>query len=391
MMRHARPLTMIALVGAAMAASAWVSPTRNRLAIQFVAHPIDSGLTGGYQVIVADMNHDGKPDILAIATGMSRVQWYENPGWQRHVIATGLTAPINAAVADLDGDGTPEVALAHAFSTVYKSSVGIVSILTHAADLNAPWSRRDIDSVPTSHRVRFADFDASGRPVLINAPLIGPQSLAPEYRDHVPILMYRPGAWKREVITNDEQGVVHGILPAVLDGGPRESLLSASFLGVFAHRYENGQWTRSQLVAGDPSAWPKSGSSDVIVGRMTGERFLATIEPWHGNNVVVYRLRNGAWIRHVIDEAIADGHTIVVGDFDGDGRDEIVVGERAGKKSVYLYALTNAATDTWSKRTIDDGTMAAAGCAVADLNSDRKPDVVCIGTATANLKWYENR
>ena len=32
-----------------------------------------------------------------------------------------------------------------------------------------------------------------------------------------------------------------------------------------------------------------------------------------------------------------------------------------------------------------------AAVAVADLNADKRADVVCIGTATANLKWYENR
>jgi hypothetical protein len=36
------------------------------------------------------------------------------------------------------------------------------------------------------------------------------------------------------------------------------------------------------------------------------------------------------------------------------------------------------------------GSVAASG-AVADLNGDGKPDIVCIGSATANLKWYENR
>src|SRR6185436_4425778 len=135
----------------------------------------------------------------------------------------------------------------------------------------------------------------------------------------------------------------------------------------------------------------KSGSSDVAVGHLGRERFLATIEPWHGNQVVVYRMDAGTWKRHVIDDAIADGHTIVTGDFDGDGQDEIVAGERQGKRSAYVYRLTNAATDAWSRQTLDDGGMAAAGCAVADLNADKKPDVVCIGTATANLKWYENR
>lgn len=32
----------------------------------------------------------------------------------------------------------------------------------------------------------------------------------------------------------------------------------------------------------------------------------------------------------------------------------------------------------------------AAGCAIADMNADKKMDLVCIGTATANLKVYEN-
>jgi hypothetical protein len=53
--------------------------------------------------------------------------------------------------------------------------------------------------------------------------------------------------------------------------------------------------------------------------------------------------------------------------------------------------MTNVKEDTWAKQLLDDRGMSGAGCAVADLNADRRPDVVCIGTATANLKWYENR
>ena len=44
----------------------------------------------------------------------------------------------------------------------------------------------------------------------------------------------------------------------------------------------------------------------------------------------------------------------------------------------------------WNKSLLDDGGMAAAGCAIADLNGDGRLDVACIGTSTANLKWYEN-
>ena len=35
--------------------------------------------------------------------------------------------------------------------------------------------------------------------------------------------------------------------------------------------------------------------------------------------------------------------------------------------------------------------MAAAGCALAHLNDDKRLDLACIGTSTANLKWYENQ
>lgn len=391
-MTSIRVRVLIATVGfAVVAVSVALASAAPRDAATFQVHVIDTTLTDGYQVVIADMNHDGRPDILAVASGLAELRWYENPGWQQHVIVRGLKDPINAAADDVDGDGIPEIALAHDFSDVYQESRGTVSLLTHASDPAVPWTRRDIDRVPTSHRLRFVDIEGAGRRVLVNAPLIGAAAVAPDYRDHVPLLMYRPGSWQRERIGDGDEGVVHGLLPFAWDAGPSESVLTASFLGVFAHRYTNGQWTRTRLVAGDPSAWPKSGTSDVAVGRVGAERFIAAIEPWHGHQVVVYRHHDGAWEPHVIDSTIVDGHAIAVGDFSRTGRDDIIVGERGGKRSVYRYRLENDVTDSWSKTPIDAGGMAAAGCAVADLNGDARPDVICIGSATANLKWYENR
>src|SRR3981189_1584986 len=54
---------------------------------EFVAHEISTGLRGGYQVVIADLNKDGRPDIIALASGVPDLVWYENPGWQRHVLA----------------------------------------------------------------------------------------------------------------------------------------------------------------------------------------------------------------------------------------------------------------------------------------------------------------
>ena len=59
---------------------------------RFAEHTIATGLKGGYQVVVADLNHDGKPDLIALASGMPELVWYENPTWERHVIAGGFYA-----------------------------------------------------------------------------------------------------------------------------------------------------------------------------------------------------------------------------------------------------------------------------------------------------------
>lgn len=368
--------------------------------ISFTAHTIDTGLKGGYQSVIVDLNRDGKLDVIGLASSIDHLAWYENPGfkagapadtpWPKHVMVTGVAGLINAAAHDLTGDGIPEVAVAHDFATVYAKSRGTVSILTHQKDPREPWSIREIDRAPTAHRLRWAPIDARGSKVLINSPLIGAMATAPDYKDKSPIFWYKPDEWIRHTLTDADEGVVHGITVAAWDNPKQDAVISASFVGIHAHQYRGGRWERTRIVSGDPGAWPQSGSSDVVVGRAGRNRFIAAIEPWHGNKVVVYTRDDGEWTRRVIDESIVDGHTIVKGDFDGDGRDEIVVGERRGKRSAYLYRATSDRADTWEKQVLDDGNMAGAGCDVGDLNGDKRPDIVCIGTFTANLKWYEN-
>jgi hypothetical protein len=150
---------------------------------------------------------------------------------------------------------------------------------------------------------------------------------------------------------------------------------------------KDGRWSRTEVGRGDPAPWPGSGSSDVAVGMDGKERFLAAIEPWHGNHVSIYRERGGRWRRAVIDDTLVDGHTIVTADLNGDKRDEVIAGFRGQGRSVYAYYANDSG---WKRVTVDDGGMAAAACAAADLNGDKRIDLVCIGSATANLKWYEN-
>jgi hypothetical protein len=348
----------------------------------FVEHTIATDLKGGYQVVAADLNHDGRPDLIALASGLTELVWYENPGWQRHVIASVQSRMINCVVVGSD------IVLASEFANQAKDSIGIVSVLHPGNDPSQPWTATEIDRLTTSHRLRTADIDGSGKLVVINAALTGAAAGAPDYRDQTPLVYYVPGEWKRRVISTANSGVVHGIFVTDWDGSGRQGVLTASFNGLHLFQFtKDARWTRTEIAKGDPAAWPKSGSSDVAVGHIAKARFLAAIEPWHGNQVAVYTQKNDEWDRAVIDTTLNDGHTIQVADLNGDGIDEIVAGFRGQPRSVYLYSYDTAAK-SWPRSDLGKGSMGAAACTVIDLNKDGRPDIACIDST--RLKWYEN-
>jgi hypothetical protein len=183
--------------GFMLCALACAAPPDTRLE----AHTIATGLTGGYHVVVADLNHDGKPDIIAVADGLPELVWYENPNWQRHVIVSGRSHMINLAAADVGGDGIPELLLADGFDLNPLASVGNVWLLHHKGDPREPWEMRLIDRLPTAHRLRVAKMGAHGELAFINAPFVGMKSAAPDYQDRLLLVLYRPGTWKRELVS----------------------------------------------------------------------------------------------------------------------------------------------------------------------------------------------
>ncbi len=347
---------------------------------RFEARTLAADLRGGYQVVPVDVDADGKLDLVALGSGMTDLLWFQAPNWERHVLATGLKRMINTWPMDIDGDRVPEFLVAHAFENEAARSAGIVSLLTRGDDVTKPWNIREIDRLTTSHRIRAANG------LFINAPLTGASAVAPEYRDHTPLAAYRPGDWHRQMITSDDEGVVHGIYIHDWNRDGRDDVLTASFRGLHVNLAQrDGTWKREKISDGDPAPWPKSGSSDVAVGSLRGVRFLAAIEPWHGHRAVIYRRARGEWQPTVIDDSLTDGHTIVTADLNRDGKQEVIAGFRGGKRGVFIYYEEGG---RWIRQVLSEGDVSAAACAVADLNGDRKLDIACIGAATQNLILY---
>jgi hypothetical protein len=352
---------------------------------RFREHTISTALKFGYQLAAADLNGDGRADLIAVDERGTELAWFENPGWQRHVIAAGVPRTINVDCADIDGDGVPEIAILFRFESRPDKSIGIVSLLHRDGDVRRPWKAVEIDRVPTAHRVRWADLDGTGKRVMIMAPMVGLAAEPPAYDASVPIFLYRPGIWKRELVSEELRGILHSIYPVDWDGDKRQELLTASFLGLRLFRPErDGSWASREIARGAP------GSSEVALGHLGKQRFLAAIEPWHGNQVAIYRERGRAWQRRVIDDSFENGHALAVGDLDGDGRDEVVAGYRGKGFQLYVYRAQDRAGERWRRETLDAGGIAAADCKIRDFNLDGRPDIACIGASTANIKWYEN-
>ena len=370
----------------------------------FVKHTIDSEFRNGYQVAVADIDGDGLPDILALSTNPSRLVWFKNPAWESFEITKTTRGNIDLAPYDVDGDGDLDLALASEFSLFDSTSGGEIYWLEcpENPEDGQPWAMHYIDTVPTSHRVRWADMTGDGKKELLNLPIIGVGANAPEYATGVRFKAYtipqdpRTGRWK-QVTLDDSLETAHGISVVQWDDDAQEEILTASFGGVhlFDMASDGKTVTRQRLGSGNRGARPKQGSSEVGMGTLgtARERFLATIEPWHGHEVVVYRPNADGtvpWKRRVIETNFNDGHALACADLDGNGSDEIVAGHRGPDYTLYVFRY-DAGGDRWERFTIDAGGLGAAGLVVADINLDGRLDIVATGTATNNVVWYENR
>lgn len=386
----------------------------------FRMEQIDRTLKIGYGVLLVDLNGDSKPDI--VVADKDRVIWFENPTWQMHTILAGQTLPDNVCLdaIDIDGDNKPDLVLGAGWKGYDTKSEGTVQWLGRGKDVNEPWTLHPIGREVDIHRIHVADVEGSGKPRIIVAPLLGKgASAANNWTDASPRLLEFAvpkdpinGPWEGKLIT-DQLHVMHNFTPVHWPGEKEISLLVASYEGV--HRFTrkpDGSWAGTLVCAGDQSKPQESrGCSEVKLGHGPGgQPLIATIEPWHGNQVVVYTppaARDPAapagkpalWDRHVLDDTLKGGHGIWCADLDGDGVDEIIACSREPLDAntgpginIYRLAPTTPgdAAGKWEKHVLDNKGVAAEDMAAMDLNGDGRVDIVAVGRATHNVRIYWN-
>ncbi len=391
------------ILAVVLAAIAWRAAGAE---FKFRVQEISKGLSIGYATRVLDMNDDGKSDIVVVDT--ERVIWFENPSWRLHTLIEHQTKKDNVSIAaaDIDGDGRVDFALGADWRPADTRASGSLQWLSRGKSPDDLWSVHPIGTEPTIHRIRFADVDGDGREELLVVPLFGRDTKAPDYAEApVRILAYKipsdpvNGAWTPQVI-NEELHVTHNFWPTDLDHDGKLDILVASFEGVsLLSRNADGRWQRKLIGSGNQQTSPSRGASEIKHGRLAdGADYLATIEPWHGFQVVVYTRPKSAdslWPRQVLDEELKWGHAVWCANLDADADEELVIGVRDTKNpenpcGLRIYDPRDASGTTWKPTRIDPAGVAIEDLAAADLDGDGRQDIVAVGRQTKNVRIYWN-
>ncbi|MFC4872752.1 FG-GAP repeat domain-containing protein [Negadavirga shengliensis] len=365
----------------------------------FETQTIDSDVAIGYGIAIGDVDGDGRPDILL--ADKKEFVWYRNGDWKRFVMVDNLTEHDNVCIAarDINGDGRVEVAVGAQWNpgeTSDENRSGSVHYLIRPEDPTQKWKPVALHHEPTVHRMRWAK--ATGDKYhLIMLPLHGRGNKGGEGEGVKVIAYEKPknpeDKWEHWVI-DQSMHLTHNL--DVVSEGDGETLYIGGKEGVKVLSFQNGNW--SPHPDGE-WAVEAHGFGELRFGKTaSGSRFLAGIEPLHGNMLTTYIPRGKTFAknqldRQVLTDQMQQGHGLAAADVLGLGKDQIVVGWRepneAGELGVKIFIPQQ--NGEWDSIWIDKDGMACEDLQVADLNGDGKPDIIAAGRATNNLKIYWNR
>ena len=356
------------------------------LSAQFRMQEIGSGLGVVYAVRLADVNGDGRQDVVAITGG--KVIWYENPSWEVHVISEKVAPMDHVSIAayDINGDGLLDFALAAEWQPRERVVKGTMHWLEQLP--GGKWKLHDVGKVPGAHRIRWGDVNGDGKKELVVVPLEGKA------------LVYFLPDWRVEVAAENLE-LAHNFFFEDMDDDGVLDIVIASKQGMeTVTRSKDGVWKR--WMTGEGAA------GEVVVGRVNRYRVAATINPFHGDTLTIYEeptpkltpqgppppatwhsALGTSWPKAFVDPAVYGGHALGWGDFDGDGSDELAFGLR-GKDTGIGIVKRNAAGKWERVVRVDEAGMSPEDLVIGDLNGDGKPELIACGRATQNVRIYWN-
>ncbi|HHN46499.1 MAG TPA: VCBS repeat-containing protein [Planctomycetes bacterium] len=327
---------------------------------------------------VFDVNNDGAPDIVCGA------YWYEAPSWKRHKVCEVARHgeyydDFSTIPLDVNGDGYLDFVTGGWFGE---------TLVWRENPKGQPveWKTREIDKCGNIETTRAWDVDGDGEfEICPNTPC-GRLVFYKLIRD---ASGKGTGEFRKYTVSEEASG--HGLGFGDVTGDGR---------GCFVVR--NGWWE----PAGDPlsDGWqfhPEfdlgSASVPIIVADVNGDGVNELIVGQaHGYGLHYYtQEKKGGkrvWTRHPIDPYFSQYHEMQWVDIDGDGRCELVTGNRyrahcgreAGETEVVGLYIFKWNGESFTKQVVDHGNVPGASgtgihMGIADIDGDGRLDIVSPG------------
>jgi hypothetical protein len=349
------------------------------------------------ETAVADMNRDGKPDLIQTAYGSITVFMNVTPPGQSALAfqSTRMRPPHHTdftAVSDLNLDGRPDLAVCDSF----REQVFTLFNTTAPGAVQASFMEQPTTTLTGAYLagVTAEDMNGDGRADLIVA--VGDATPA---SDHVSVLMNKtvPGADSVSLGAPVDVTVPNGSeAPAVgdlnNDGRPDIAVAASASnqMAVLVNSTPPGAEAASFQPYQSFSIGDARSPNSIALGDLNRDGRLDVLtanlqSPRPGGSVFINTTAPGAAVVGFAAAQQLDAGGIPKGaalmDFDGDGALDMLIGEDGGEQIRVFRNATAPGSNTLSissEATIDDVHWATA-LRVADINLDGKTDLVASG------------
>jgi hypothetical protein len=325
-------------------------------------------------VAIADVNRDGKPDIIAGA------YWFEGPGWARHELAppkhydpsTQFSNSFLDFALDVNQDGWPDLV---------RISLPGEEAVWYENPRNQPgdWRMHPLLANAGNESPGMFDINGDGRPDLVcNDPI------AKEMIWMQPPTVKGDTTWTRHVIARGDFGTgryTHGLGFIDMNGDGRKDVVITKGWWECPADPTTENWVFHPANLGEDCS--QIYALDV---KGNGQPALVSASA-HRYGIWWHEQTDTGWVHHLIFDKVSETHAMALADVNGDGHPDLVTGKRyyahngedpgAHEPSMlYWFEFKPGVNPEWIPHLVDDDSGVGLQVLVQDLNGDGLPDII---------------